>query len=392
MFETFRELFDKTKEPEEENHNDMAECYRKFSDISRIAYDDDLSVELVSAILEPYLRKHYEVGCLDSKNDHVVNHQTGRFVVNVRGYDQKFIVDVTKNDDMTIFPKGIQISLYVHDKIGGNDWTWEYLASMFVRSLDTLTEDFRIMSDDGPYPTKYNGVRPPVSPNVIRYGNFIRNRERRGEGLRKSQDDFEKIAKMNADVNANEDERRFFHKDGIAYDITLTVDDVIGLFREKIANGFHECEDYSQEVSRKTGMNKGVFMVESSEYDHKPIRVMIYKIVDSRDYDASPRIKIDLDAVDEPMAYMRQVYHYRGSGAPTPETSDTTWISTGGHLANMYVRSLSTMVDDFNAMVNGGPYWHTGVKDEYSEEITHGNITRGTIEDEKNLFDLVNGR
>lgn len=194
------------------------------------------------------------------------------------------------------------------------------------------------------------------------------------------------------ETDVNEVERRFFYKDGIAYDITLTVDDVIELFREKIANGFHECEDYSQEVSQKTGMNKGVFMVESSEYDHKPIRVMIYKIVDSSDYDASPRIKIDLDAVDEPMAYMRQVYHYRGSGAPTPETSDTTWISTGGHLANMYVRSLSTMVDDFNAMVNGGPYWHTGVRSECIDEITHGNITRRTLEDEKNLFDLVNRR
>lgn len=298
MFDTFRELFGKTKEPEEDSHNDMAECYRKFGDVSGIMYDDDLSVELVSAILEPYLRKHYEVGYLDSKSDHVVNHQNGKFVVNVKGYDQKFIVDITKNDDMTIFPKGIQISLYVYDKIGGNDWTWAYIASMFVRSLDTLIEDFKIMSDDGPYPIKYNGVRPPVSPNVIRYGNFIRNRERRGEGLQKSQDDFEKIIKMSGGAESDKDEHRFFYKDGIPYDITFTVDDAIELFREKIAKGFHECEDYSQEVSRKTGMNKGVFMVKSSEYDHKPIRVMIYEIVDSRDYDAPPRIKIDLDAVD----------------------------------------------------------------------------------------------
>lgn len=392
MFETFRELFDKTNEPEEENHNDMAECYRKFSDISGIAYDDDLSVELVSAILDPYLRKHYEVGYLDSKNDHVVNHQTGRFVVNVRGYDQKFIVDVTKNDDMTIFPKGIQISLYVHDKIGGNDWTWEYLASMFVRSLDTLTEDFRIMSDDGPYPTKYNGVRPPVSPNVIRYGNFIRNRERRGEGLRKSQDDFEKITKMNADVNANEDERRFFHKDGIAYDITLTVDDVIELFREKIANGFYECEDYSQKVSWRTEKKIGAFMVKSSKYDYRFIRIFIFRCPYPSDSGAPPRIEICLDAVDDPMAYIQLVSHYRGSGIPKPGEGELVWIFGAGFLAHMYVRSLSTMVDDFNAMVEGGPYLHTGVKDECSEEITHGNITRRTLDDGKNLFDLVNRR
>lgn len=194
------------------------------------------------------------------------------------------------------------------------------------------------------------------------------------------------------ETDVNEVERRFFYKDGIPYDITLTDDGVIELFREKMVKGFYECEDYSQEVSQKTGMNKGVFMVESSEYDHKPIRVMIYKIVDSRDYDASPRIKIDLDAVDGPMAYMRQVYHYRGSGAPTPETSDVTWISTGGLLANMYVRSLLTMVDDFNAMVNGGPYRYTGVKKDFFGETIHGNITRRTLNDEKNLFDLVNGR
>lgn len=50
------------------------------------------------------------------------------------------------------------------------------------------------------------------------------------------------------------------------------------------------------------------------------------------------------------------------------------------------------MVDDFNAMVNGGLYRYTGLKDDFFGETKHGNITRGTFDDEKNLFDLVNGR
>ena len=194
------------------------------------------------------------------------------------------------------------------------------------------------------------------------------------------------------ETDVNEVERRFFYKDGIPYDITLTDDGVIELFREKMAKGFYECEDYSQKVSRRVEKNIGAFMVKSSKYDYRFIRIFIFRCPDPSDSGAHPRIEICLDAVDDPMAYIQLVSHYRGSGIPKPGEGELVWIFGAGFLANMYVRSLSTMVDDFNAMDYGCPYWHTGVRSECIDEITHGNITRRILEDEKNLFDLVNRR